>query len=1809
MAEFNAERIAELTVPSYTPPEITNLAATIKDKVAAVDFQAPPKDSNPYNPYYFGKNIAAPVKGSLEVTNYNIDDAYQVLNDGSYIAKYDTYKAGRNNAEYFGQTQSTGDKWINGVTKALGKVGTAVLGGTIGIVNGVGAAIEDGSLTALYDNDFTRTLDDWNTKMDYKLPNYYTQQEQDKGLFGQAATANFWSDKVLGGLSFTAGAIVSESLWAYATGGYSVGTAAARWGTKALGFSKVAQGINTYKGILKAPLIAAYRSGQISKTTAVALGRAGDVFNTARFALTSAGYEASVEALQYKKEATENFYNDFEQLNGRPPVQEDIQEFELNLTESANAVFGLNMAIVGSSNIATLGNIFKLRNPINTGITDFIEKKAFGRGIASTIDDAGKTVFKPIEATRGQRIARNIFDYGKAPIVEGLYEEGGQGVVSKTAKKWIEHSYNPQLTTENAEMAGLVYESLSEQYGTKEGWVENGIGMIIGAIGGSFNAAAGRNRINQEIEYRAAGMNTFQEKVIQERFLLANRTSGFNQEAQQEEQKGNIVKSRIATDGVLHSRLNHAYQLGENLNSVVEEARVALDAMTPQQFEQAGIPAEEIDSFKEQSIKQYKDVAKQFKQNRAYAEYVIGKSRVAGIEAVTSEGSVDLGTNSQEAIVQSLTWTLTAGENAGALMQDLNKAIAGQVGAEQTTVLNTVAQIKKQTAAKRGQLTKNVNKRKALITERDRLQTSLIEVQNAPKETEGDRVQGAELGQLNIRLIELNSTILDLDDQIQSFADELNSQKQYQSNLGELNLSQVQDFSSLITVEDLTNLGENVKKFESLIQSFETSNPQRHQYLQDLLDEYAQAEDIFLTNQSTALMLSSGKMGLKNISGWLSKQVNKGKQLDEVTKDWLVDILKKYQQNKVAALNSTIETEETISDEEYNDFIDNGNVSEEFLETIAAKVKNRERLSPREQAIFTDRTAEINEIIKQTPVARPQTFNEEQFIRDNIQRLEEDNYLLTHITADQDAVDIYNGNFSYSMGNGLSSTTVLEGAQSVIEKINNLRNGRSPHRGLTGLAIFAIPKSFFNKDRVDYEDIENYIIENYPDAVGENLSIPNEFNAAYLTNGQLNIRGVERQQTPPAPQETLTPTEQLKQRLSNLLKTGYNSLTYIGENYDELYLKKPTKAEIEEYRSLRNEDIDNERFQFLQEKLGNWRLLDSAVTEENQSIVDLVELIDQLETVVEQENTQDELTLEDIATVAQSDKDGVTTSMVRYDLAQNTLGSVTVQYLKDKGIYKFSHIKMSSIIDKMGLAFDNPRLSIVTADKKPVKRKLKQADFEDYRPGTVFHIDNTRITIGTGNTIEIKAEDYVTLRDTLNLHITVPSINWSYFDVYEYVGENGEMQKRPSDFQEDINPALLYEVKPEDELGLRIANDSYNQRLRDRVLNEEMTPELEAEIQNSLKIYITYKGQPVSTLKGTNTSVAPSDTFLLLRETAKNAFISDPTTPVIKGTIKARKVFLGSPQITQSNIEITPTALQNIIATGYISESGEVVVNREVGDVDKTYISGFKDKTKKIPVVVFKKGAYTVVYPVTLVKSPNPQAESITMVVENPTMSETDKIKAINQRIIETGIASDKRLAEYDLQKIETITEEFAAHQTFVSMADFANPAYRFQNLIADVQINIDLDNLDKTISDPKLEIDLSSIEVVIARADKYESLVEIEDRLSEIAIELNNDYTRNAEEKYTNSKGEIVEDTVYTDVFDEGMVETNPTSHTHKIKNVNAVAKAFSEKLPKVVKNALSSETIQEVEFLLKKYSLFKTQVTPNREIAEKSISQNSCN
>jgi hypothetical protein len=57
------------------------------------------------------------------------------------------------------------------------------------------------------------------------------------------------------------------------------------------------------------------------------------------------------------------------------------------------------------------------------------------------------------------------------------------------------------------------------------------------------------------------------------------------------------------------------------------------------------------------------------------------------------------------------------------------------------------------------------------------------------------------------------------------------------------------------------------------------------------------------------------------------------------------------------------ESSEVVGDEEYDSFVNNNEVSEERINDIAEKVKNNEPLTPRELAVFSGKTTQVNDLI------------------------------------------------------------------------------------------------------------------------------------------------------------------------------------------------------------------------------------------------------------------------------------------------------------------------------------------------------------------------------------------------------------------------------------------------------------------------------------------------------------------------------------------------------------------------------------------------------------------------------------------------------------------------------------------------------------------------------------------------------------------------------------------------------------------------------------------------------------------------------
>jgi hypothetical protein len=118
---------------------------------------------------------------------------------------------GVNNEDLAGQYQSFGSKALNGVGKGLVLTGTTFLQGTVGLVNGIYQAVNDGKFSSFYDNEFNRSLDEINKWSEDAMPNYYTTAESEASWYSPKywKTGNFLFDGVIKNLGFATGAYLT----------------------------------------------------------------------------------------------------------------------------------------------------------------------------------------------------------------------------------------------------------------------------------------------------------------------------------------------------------------------------------------------------------------------------------------------------------------------------------------------------------------------------------------------------------------------------------------------------------------------------------------------------------------------------------------------------------------------------------------------------------------------------------------------------------------------------------------------------------------------------------------------------------------------------------------------------------------------------------------------------------------------------------------------------------------------------------------------------------------------------------------------------------------------------------------------------------------------------------------------------------------------------------------------------------------------------------------------------------------------------------------------------------------------------------------------------------------------------------------------------------------------------------------------------------------------------------------------------------------------------------------------------------------
>lgn len=498
-------------------------------------------------------------KGRFNLTGpeISLEDSRYRLSSGTWIPKYESYIPGVDNDTRLSRSQGRTEKWMRGLGKFVGKAALYGLGGVIQPFYGIYAGVSRGNFNAVFDNDFTRWLDDQDKKMDYGLAHYYNREERDMNFLQSMTTANFWSNDFLSGLAFTAGAMLSSAVYSGA-GLMNLARTGARAGVALARIGKAASDTKKAFGVY----LRAARTGR----------RIGKGLDTLAFLGTSTSWEASVEARSMLMEAEENFRQSYRNAYGREVPYEELMKFRADNANAANAVFAANVGILSLSNIAMFGDMFGM----DLGVDKFIKRNIFGVG-AERMDNG---MLRTITPKKWQKIAGNTFNIIKRPVSEGLYEEGLQGVASKSAEDWVESRYNPMAIRQNIGYMEAIKNGFKETYGSSQGWKEIGIGMIIGSVMGGktfggikeWSQDMSRNKgMVDAYNANAGALTTAAVRAIRGSMALNAQLSGVDTSY---ESDGRIINKDFS-DAVFN-RLRYDSEMGmlddtkENFRTVVE---------------------------------------------------------------------------------------------------------------------------------------------------------------------------------------------------------------------------------------------------------------------------------------------------------------------------------------------------------------------------------------------------------------------------------------------------------------------------------------------------------------------------------------------------------------------------------------------------------------------------------------------------------------------------------------------------------------------------------------------------------------------------------------------------------------------------------------------------------------------------------------------------------------------------------------------------------------------------------------------------------------------------------------------------------------------------------------------------------------------------------------------------------------------------------------------------------------------------------------------------------------------------------------
>ena len=397
---------------------------------------------------------------------------------------FDNKTANQADFENLGDVRAENQPWYAKIGAGLAKgtvlAGTTFLNGTLGLALGIGTGVSNladndpktGFLSGIWDNDFSRAMDEFNQWSEKELPNYYTQDEIDNPMaLRNIFSANFLGDKFIKNIGFTVGAFYSGGVYSKGLGAI---LKAVKAGTKATAITQ--QGVGS--------VISAVNEGSFE-----ALNAANEFEQKYKSAIDD-NYRQKIQAIQAEYEANRGKQMVRTGVDGSQFVDPAYIKYKQDMERERD---NYNKAIAKlQEDKAKVGNTTLLLNiPILVASNIYQFGKLYSKGFNTARKTADIVLDEP-----GKYAAKNtskLYKIGR--ILGGGLSEGFEEVEQQLASDTQQHYYatdvnnfyrslqDPNAAQETLDWTKSFGETLSRTMGEASTWEQFMIGSMTGFLG------------------------------------------------------------------------------------------------------------------------------------------------------------------------------------------------------------------------------------------------------------------------------------------------------------------------------------------------------------------------------------------------------------------------------------------------------------------------------------------------------------------------------------------------------------------------------------------------------------------------------------------------------------------------------------------------------------------------------------------------------------------------------------------------------------------------------------------------------------------------------------------------------------------------------------------------------------------------------------------------------------------------------------------------------------------------------------------------------------------------------------------------------------------------------------------------------------------------------------------------------------------------------------------------------------------------------------------------------------------------------